>query len=109
MSLSAWLRLSSFSSQVSARAFRSHPHHLHSSRTMPGAHSSSVGPPTTGSPASRFSAVSERFPTVGTGHVPGGFQDLEREIRLHATDSQHEPSEGHRVVVATALWWDMAR
>ena len=52
--------------------------------------------------------VSERFPAVGAGRVPGGFEDLEREVRLHTAISQHEPGEGHRIVVAAALWRDVA-
>ncbi len=54
---------SSASSSVSAPSCLFHPHHLHRSRTTPGACSSSVGPPTTGSPDARFSAVSETMPS----------------------------------------------
>jgi hypothetical protein len=64
MSRSAWLRRSSFSSGSSlVYSSRGQPQYLWSWRTIPGSISSSVGPPTTGSPLAMSSAVSRTIPS----------------------------------------------
>src|SRR5215212_9475949 len=97
MSLSAWLRLSSFSSFSSAlppvQGLGSQPHHFPNSQVLCG-----VGDDSRGDPV-RVPLLLLTGPALS---IPAGLEDLEGKVLSQAAGPQQEAGKCEGVVVATA-------